>query len=216
MAGIAATPGPAGFTTFVRVDDVTAASERVTAAGGHVLGAPVLDSSLARTALVSDRSGIPFGLWEPVSHGGAQLVNAPGTWNWSNLAAPDPQDAIDFYGEVFGWAAATPMGEGVWMFRRPGYGDVLAERNPALRELHDQPGVPPGFSDAVAWMTPVTDPVTTGWSVTFAVDDADDVANRAAELGAITLAPPRDEGPTRIALLLDPQGAVLTVSHYSG
>jgi predicted enzyme related to lactoylglutathione lyase len=215
VAGIAAEAGPARWTTYVRVDDSTAASKRVTGAGGRIVGIPAGASAMARTALVADPAGTAIGVWEPVEHGGAQLVNAPGTWNWSNLATPDPETAMRFYGEAFGWEA-MPMGEGVWMWRVPGYGALLAERDPAVRARHDQPGIPPGFSDAVAWLAPVAGDVPEGWGVVFAVDDTDAVAERAAALGAVVLTPPRDEGPTRTAVLRDPHGAVVRVSCYSG
>jgi predicted enzyme related to lactoylglutathione lyase len=52
------------------------------------------------------------------------------------------------------------------------------------------------------------------WSVTFSVDDADAIAARAAELGATVVTPPFDVGPTRVAVLRDPQGATFTVSRY--
>jgi predicted enzyme related to lactoylglutathione lyase len=52
------------------------------------------------------------------------------------------------------------------------------------------------------------------WSVTFAVDDADASAARAQELGGTLVLPPMDAGPTRIAVVRDPQGATFTVSRF--
>ena len=98
------------------------------------------------------------------------------------------------------------------MWRLPGYGDVLAERDPDLRRRHAEDGVPPGFSDAIGWLA-AGDPAR--WTVTFAVDDADAAAARAAELGGSVLTPPFDAGPARVAVLRDPHGAELTVSRYA-
>jgi predicted enzyme related to lactoylglutathione lyase len=58
------------------------------------------------------------------------------------------------------------------------------------------------------------DDVQAHWSVTFAVDDADATAERAAKLGGTIDAPPFDAGPTRVAVVTDPQGARLSVSKY--
>jgi predicted enzyme related to lactoylglutathione lyase len=196
VAGIAA--GAPGWTTHVRVDDAGAAAARADAAGGRADGARLTDPAGAQLLIVEQ--------------GGAELVNASGTWNWSNLESPDADAAQAFYGAVFGWEA-MPIGPGVLMFRVPGYGDRLAELDPTLRERHAEAGVPPGFSDAVAWLVPGE---KARWTVTFAVDDVDAVAARAGELGGSVLVAPYDEQGARIATLRDPHGAEFTVSHWGG
>jgi predicted enzyme related to lactoylglutathione lyase len=50
--------------------------------------------------------------------------------------------------------------------------------------------------------------------VTFAVEDADAIAARAAELGGKVVTPPFDAGVVRMAVLRDPQGAGFSVSRY--
>ena len=113
---------------------------------------------LGRTAIFADPAGPPFAVWQPGRRAGLGVVNAPGSWNWSNLHARDLDGAARFYGAVFGWEASTiEFGPGMesTMFRLPGYGDFLAERDPGLRERHADPSVPPGFSDAVAWVEPL-------------------------------------------------------------
>jgi predicted enzyme related to lactoylglutathione lyase len=52
------------------------------------------------------------------------------------------------------------------------------------------------------------------WGVTFAVDDADAIADSAAKLGGKVLVPPFDAPFVRMAVLSDPQGAVFTASKY--
>ncbi len=51
--------------------------------------------------------------------------------------------------------------------------------------------------------------------MTFAVEDTDAVAARAAELGGTVVVAPYDAGPVREAVLRDPQGARFSVSRYS-
>jgi predicted enzyme related to lactoylglutathione lyase len=52
------------------------------------------------------------------------------------------------------------------------------------------------------------------WSITFAVDDADAVADTAAKLGGTVLAPPFDAPYVRMTVVSDPQGAVFAASKY--
>jgi uncharacterized protein len=190
--------GESGWTTHVRVDDPGAVAARAEAAGGRVDGARITDPAGAQLAIAAQ--------------GGAELVNAAGTWNWSNLESTDPDAAQAFYGPVFGWEA-MPMGAGVAMWRVPGYGDRLAELDPGLRERHAEAGIPPGFSDAIAWLVPGE---TARWTVTFAADDPDALAARAQDLGGSVLVAPYDQQGARIATLRDPHGAEFTVSRWGG
>jgi hypothetical protein len=108
------------------------------------------------------------------------------------------------------------LGQGeVVLCRLPGYGEFLEGLEPGIRRRHASGGLWAGFSDAVAWITPPADdgdPVR--WGVTFAVDDADAVAGRAADLGARVVVQPATMGVTRVAVLADPRGALFTVSRY--
>ena len=191
------------------------------AAGGRVVAAPfdVLDAG--RTGVFADPAGAVFSVWEACEHIGAQLVNEPGTWNFSDLNTRDPEGAARFYSSVFDWEVdAFEMGEvDFTIFRLPGYGDFLEQTDPELRQRLAADGGPDGFADAVAMLVRMTsdqyaDDVPAHWSVTFAVDDADAVATRAEALGGTVLVPPFDAEPVRMTVLADPQGAVFTASRY--
>jgi hypothetical protein len=52
------------------------------------------------------------------------------------------------------------------------------------------------------------------WSVTFAVDDADATAAKAAELGAEVVVPPLDAPWVRMTVITDPQGATFIASKF--
>jgi predicted enzyme related to lactoylglutathione lyase len=220
VAGIGSAPHTAGdpaWSTYIAVSDAALAAARVERAGGEVLVAPFDVGDAGRMAVCLDPGRARFSLWEAGSFHGAQLVNQPGTWNWSNLSTPDPEAAAGFYGAVFGWETGSVQLGGLTatMLRRPGYADHLARGDdPGIRARHAQPGVPEGFSDAIGWMTPATGPAR--WEVTFAVGDTDAVVARAWAGGATVEAPPRDAGPVREAVLADPWGARFTVSHYRG
>ncbi len=105
-------------------------------------------------------------------------------------------------------------------FRMPGYGAFLAEGDPDVRKRQADVGAPEGFEDAVAWLVPATaetpaDAKPAHWSVTFAVDDADAIADRAVELGGTVLVPPVDAPWVRMTVVADPQGAMFTASKFT-
>jgi len=173
---------------------------------------------LSWSALCADPAGAVFGLWEPHGTPGARLVNEPGTWNFSELDTHDREGAVAFYGAVFGWELSgfgDDEGRGSGLWRMPGYGDFLAERDPTVRERQADVGAPEGFEDAVAWLVPSSDGETPAhWSITFAVDDADAAADRATGLGGKVLVPPMDAPWVRMTVISDPQGAVFTASAF--
>jgi uncharacterized protein len=217
-------PPTAVWNTYVCVESADEAAAKAKDAGGQVLMEPFDVVDAGRMAVLADPEGAVFCVWQPKGTVGAQLVNEPGTWNFSELNTQDPDRAAAFYGELFGWVAQTldsgEAGGDFTMFRLPGYGDHLAERDPGIRERQSEVGAPEGFEDAVAWLVPMTgDQFPEGtpphWSITFAVDDADATAARAAELGGTVLAPPFDAPWVRMTVLSDPQGAVFTASKFT-
>ena len=210
-------PGAAWF-TYVRVERADDAAARVREAGGSALMEPSDAYDAGRMAVFADPSGAAFCVWEAREFPGARVVNEPGAWVFSELNTRDPEGAAAFYGPVFGWEVSS-LGAGFTMWRLPGYGDHLAAREPGLRERLARDGAPEGFEDAVAWLVPMSDDqfppeVPPHWSITFSVDDADAAAARAAELGGTVVVPPFDAPYVRMAVLRDPQGAMLTVSRY--
>ena len=212
---------PTAWNMYVRVESAEETAAKTKEAGGSVLMEPFDVGDSGRMAVLADPEGAAFSVWEPKSFGGAQLVNEHATWNFNELNTRDPGGAQTFYRAVFGWEATTIVtgNGGFTMWRRPGYGEFLAERDPELRERQATGGAPEGFEDAVAWLIPMTDgqfPEDTPphWSTTFAVDDADAVAEQAEKLGGKVLAPPFDAPWVRMTVLSDPQGAVFTASKF--
>jgi uncharacterized protein len=207
--------------TYVWVDSADEATAKAKKEGGTALAEPFDIGDAGRMAVLADPEGAVLCVWQAKQHRGAQLVNEPGTWNFSELNTRDVEGASAFYGAVFGWEADTvELGEGDFtMFRLPGYGDYLAERDPDLRSRMAADGAPEGFEDAVAWLSPMTgdqasENTPPHWSITFAVDDADAVADTAAKLGGTVIVPPFDAPWVRMTVIGDPQGAVFTASKY--
>lgn len=154
-----------------------------------------------------------FKLWQPRRRLGAQLVNVPGTWNFSDLLTADPTAATGFYASLFGWEFDTS--EFATMIRRPGYADHLAATiDPDIKQRHAAGNAPPGFSDAVGWVGQLTDEQPEHWQVTFTVANRDDAATLAEKLGAAAISSDDTEW-TKTVLIQDPQGARLVLSQFT-
>jgi predicted enzyme related to lactoylglutathione lyase len=211
VAGVAEGAG-ATWRTYVAVDDVAGAAARVEAAGGRVLEGPTAAGAAGRWAACADPAGVPFRLWEAGARPGAQVVNSPGAWNFSDLHAADPAASAAFYTDVFGWEVSD-VGFGA-MIRRPGYGDHLAATiDSGIHERQAAISAPPGFADAVGWMVPAGADEQPHWHVTFTVADRDQTAAAVERLGGTVMAS-ADTQWTKEALVRDPAGAVFTASQF--
>jgi predicted enzyme related to lactoylglutathione lyase len=209
-------PPMAVWNTYVWVESADETASKVQDAGGRVLMEPFDVMQSGRMAVFTDPEGATFCVWQAKEHRGAQIVNEPGSLNFNGLNARDPEGAKAFYGAVFGWETLGLEG-GAGMWRLPGYGDFLEQSNPGLRERMAEMGAPDGFEDVVAALNPLADDQADApphWSVTFAVDDADATAERAAELGGQVLVPPFDAPWVRMTVISDPQGATFIASKF--
>jgi predicted enzyme related to lactoylglutathione lyase len=219
VAGIGAGPSAAhpAWSTYISVEDADAMVEKVEAAGGKTLLAPMDVGEAGRTATFADPEGAAFRVWQAGRTAGAQLVNAPGAWNWSDLETRDIAAAKAFYGAVFGWEyQEVDFGAGPSaMIRVPGYGDHLEAITPGTLASHKELGAPEGFSDAIGWMQPpATEDGPPRWAVTFSVADADDTAARTPALGGTVLVEPFDVPYVRMAVIRDPDGVTFAIGKF--
>jgi predicted enzyme related to lactoylglutathione lyase len=205
------------WNTYIWVESADETASKVAAAGGTVLRDPfdVMDSG--RMAVLGDRSGAAFCAWQAKEQKGAQVVNEHGSLNFNALNTRDPESAKAFYGSVFGWETLVLPG-GFEMWTLPGYGDYLEGITPGIRETVAEAGGPEGFEDVVASIIPIAEDqpdVPPHWGVTFAVDDADAIAEKATEFGGQVVVPPLDAPWVRMTVIADPQGATFTASKYA-
>jgi uncharacterized protein len=185
---LTAAGAPPMWNTYLAVDSADEATARVEAAGGKVGMTPFDIMDAGRMSFVLDPSGAAVALWQAGQHIGAALVNEPGTITWNELITTDPA-AVTFYTDVLGLTTSTmDMGDG-----RP-------------YTLFEAGGQPVGGS-----MAPPMPGIPNHWHVYFAVADPDATAARAAELGGTVQVQPFDTPVGRIAVLVDPQGAVFSV-----
>jgi predicted enzyme related to lactoylglutathione lyase len=181
-------PGPPRWTTYVNVDDLDAVAKKAETAGGTVIVPPMDVMTAGRMGIFADTTGAVIAAWQPRDHLGAQLVNEPGAFTWSELATSDLAKSKAFYSEVFGWG---------W-----GGADEYAEAQVGDRTIG---GVMPRPPDMPA-------EVPDSWLVYFATADVDADAKRAGDLGATVIVPPTDIPNTgRFAVFLDPQGAAFAL-----
>lgn len=160
-----------------------------------------------------DPFGVPFRLWQARKRLGAQVVNTPGAWNFSDLHAANPEASAEFYSKVFGWVF-DDLGFAT-MIRVPGYGDHLAATiDPELHSRQADVNVPPGFADAIGWLSPLRSGEEPHWHVSFTVADRDKAANEAERLGG-TVIGRIDSDWTREALIRDSQHAMFTGSQFT-
>jgi predicted enzyme related to lactoylglutathione lyase len=200
VAGIgqAQNPGPPVWATYVCVERADATAEKVTAAGGQVIMAPMDVLDVGRMAVFTDSVGAFFSVWQPGTHPGAMLVNEPGTWSWSELITTDEAASKAFYGSVFGWDAVThppagPTGAYTeWQVDGRSIGGMMLK--PPMMPAE----VPPH------------------WDVYFSVADTDAAAARVGELGGAVLMPAMDIEPGRFAVVADPTGAVFNIIALKG
>jgi hypothetical protein len=211
-----AAPPVAMWNTYIWVDSADETASKVRGAGGAVVMEPFDVMDAGRMAVFTDPEGAAFCVWQAKQHRGARVVNEPSSLNFNGLATHDIAGAKSFYSSVFGWTTLTVDG-GAEMWKLPGYGDYLERDNPDLRKQMAEAGAPPGFEDVVATINPIPDgqPDTPAhWSVTFAVDDADATAAKAAELGGTVIVSPFDAPWVRMTILNDPQGATFIASKF--
>jgi predicted enzyme related to lactoylglutathione lyase len=118
---------------------------------------------------------------------GERTHYAPGTFCWVGLATSDPESAKAFYTSLFGWEYETDDG-GYVSIRNAG------SLNGGMRERTGQErGIPPN------------------WLPYFTLEDADEAARQAAQLGGRRLLPTAEVRLGRLAGIADPQGAAFAV-----
>jgi predicted enzyme related to lactoylglutathione lyase len=151
-----------------------------------------------RMAVLQDPSGAVFQVWQANKHIGVKILNEPGALCWSELTTRDAAAAESFYTRLFGWTAKHSM---------PSAGMEYTEFS-----NQGQPGI--GMLPMPADM-PASMP--SYWMPYFQVVDCDASTEKAKDLGASVMVPPRDIPKTgRFAILSDPQGAMFAVFTFAG
>jgi predicted enzyme related to lactoylglutathione lyase len=181
---------PSLWNSYVSVEDADAVAARAKELGANVHAPPFDVMTVGRMAVIQDPQGAFFMLWQPRDHIGASLVNAPGTLVWNELQSPDLDASASFYGELFGW------------------------------KVKDFPNMEDRYLEIVngeasnGGMRGLTPPSPPSWLTYFGVEDIEQGLAKVEELGGTKLAGPIDIQMAKIAVVMDPQGAVFAL--YAG
>lgn len=183
---------PSHWMTYFAVDDLDAALEKTTAAGGQVR-VPAFDvPEVGRFAVIAEPTGSVCSFIQPNSASGARPPYPSLTHGhvlWHELNTWDPARANAFFETVLGWRIEErPMPDGPYYLMSAG----------------DQP-VGGGFQ----LNSPAFDGVPSSWLTYFSVEDVDATVEKAQAAGAAMVNGPisvPDVG--RFAVMRDPAGAV--------
>jgi predicted enzyme related to lactoylglutathione lyase len=207
-------PGDNQWNTYIAVDDADTTARVVESHGGVVTFGPQDAGPGGRLAICTDPAGAEFRLWQARKRLGAQVVNIPSAWNFSNLRSADPQRSMSFYSSVFGW---TSIGEDLAlgiMVAQPGYGKHLASTvDPGIYER--QSAAPEGFADVIAGIEKAAVGEDEYWQVKIAVESRDEAAEMTVKLGGSVLSTSQNQW-TKEAVVKDPFGATFAVSQFLG
>jgi uncharacterized protein len=181
---------PTAWATYISVADADETADKVKEAGGTVMVEPMDVMDIGRMAYFVDPTGAVFGVWQPKSFSGADLVNEPASLAWNEVLTRDADANKRFYPAVFGWEPGKPEFEGapddyvVWMRDGQPVGGMM--------QMSDEQFPPevPSF-----------------WNVCFSVNDCDATVEKARELGGTVVQEPVSMPIGRFAGIIDPQGA---------
>lgn len=188
---------PPAWSTYVSVEDADATAAAVADAGGSVVAEPMDVMDLGRMAVFTDPTGAFFGIWQPGTFHGAELVNEPGTVGWNELSTRDTAAAKQFYGSVFGW----------------GYDDEPSPRVGTYTIWKAGEAMVGGMLDINALGMPAEIP--SNWLVYFGVEDADAAVEKVQSGGGSVMNGPIDIPVGRFAVVADQFGAAFAVMRPS-
>ncbi|HEU4879074.1 MAG TPA: VOC family protein [Gemmatimonadaceae bacterium] len=188
-------PGtPPVIGVMVKVDDADAIAAKAKALGGRSKDAFDIGEN-GRMAECFDPNGAEIDLWQPKREQATTADQSHhGAPSWYETYTPDVEAGKKFYTELFGWTAQTmPM---------PGMDYTVFHNGDKMIAGMMQPNA--GMKD----MPP-------HWATYFTVNDADETAKKAAELGGMVVVPPTDI-PTvgRFSAIVSPQGVGFLVIKY--
>ncbi|GAA2578996.1 VOC family protein [Dactylosporangium fulvum] len=184
---------PAAWSLYLMSHDLADTARRIDEHGGKLLVAPMEIPHNGRMLFATDPSGAAFGAWEPGRHTGSQLFDENGALCWAEVNTREPTVTDFFYHGLFGYRQTRINGGG----KRFDYSAwSLGDADPVAGRLT---------------MTEAWEGVPPHWMVYFATDDTDRAVARIAAAGGEVQHGPFDSPHGRIAVVVDPNGAVFTL-----
>lgn len=101
---------------YIGVDDIEKRVKAITAAGGSIHIPPTEIPGIGKFAMINDPQGAYFYIMQDSSgensHSFAKTEPKVGHCAWNELMTSDPEAALAFYGDQFGWTKASEMDMG--------------------------------------------------------------------------------------------------------
>jgi predicted enzyme related to lactoylglutathione lyase len=201
VAGIVQRAVPPGeqkqpaWLTFLAVRQVDSTATAVAKDGGKILAPPRTYTGRGRQSVLEDPEGAVFAVLASKSGDPGDYLAAPGEWIWSSLLVKDPTAEAEFYQKIFGYAVFDLPGD-------EGKHVILSSDDYARAGVNALP------VDAKRRRA--------HWLDFLRVEDATDVARKAATLGGHVLVEPYvDRHGGKIAVLADPAGAPFGVMEWT-
>ncbi|QNP63818.1 VOC family protein [Streptomyces genisteinicus] len=189
---------PTVWSVYLATPDAPALARRIAEGGGQVINAPLPVGPEGAYAVAADPTGAVFGLWQAGERAGFEKHGEPGSYCWTEVYTRDKERADAFYEGVFGYQGTDLPGITSEDFR-----------------MWSPEGAEPGESTAVGGRSVIDDSLPAEmpghFLVYFCVEDCDETARKAAELGGRVRTAPYDIPYGRIAELTDDQGAAFAV-----
>jgi predicted enzyme related to lactoylglutathione lyase len=161
---------------------------RVKALGGQVILEPMTVGDAGKMTICVDPTGAVFGLWQPINFNGVGVEGEHGSYAWCEINTRDSATACDFYGKLFGLTAHKMEGQEYFTMQR---GEEMLF---GVMQMDDSWGdLPPH------------------WLGYFAVDNTDAALERVIAAGGSVPVPAFDTPFGRIAVILDPYGAAISI-----
>ncbi len=182
---------PAAWSVYFCSDDIEASAAAIAEAGGTLIVPPMDVGEPGHMAVAQDPTGAVFGVWQPKSHRGFQVISEPGAFAWSECNTPDADAAATFYGKVFGATHQRLEGDMPTTYYTLHKGESVVA---GVLQMNEQwAGIPPH------------------WMIYLAVADIDASMEQVKTLGGKVVVPAFPTPHGRISVVNDPQGAAFTL-----
>lgn len=188
---------PTVWATYISVEDAAATLAKIGDAGGQTIVQPMDVSGLGTMAVFTDPTGAVFGIWQPGTFAGAEVVNEYGSWGWNELSTRDTAAAKEFYGAVFGWGYEDEESERAGTYTVWKAGDAMAGGMIDMNAIEMPAEVPPN------------------WLVYFMVEDTDAAIEKVKAGGGNVMFGPLDIPVGRFAVATDQFGAAFALMQPS-
>lgn len=177
------------WNVYLAATDTEEIGEDAGHAGGKLLFGPEPVADTGVLAFVEVPGGGTTGIWQAGSHLGSHLYNEPGALTWAELLTPEPQAAVAFFQQLFGYEVTEyPQDDGGT------YSTLMIN------------------GDEVAGVVPAGSAGDAGWEIYFGVADVRKAVDAVMAAGGEVLVAPEERPEAgSLASIQDPQGGVLNL-----